>query len=471
MNTEVNAAPANLTDALSRYRTKPRVMSRIQLVWIALSVGLVLAAAVYRQATSSTVQYVTSEVTSGALTVSVTASGSLKPRNQVDIGTEVSGIVDRVYVDVNNHIRKGQLLATLDTTRLEAQLLQVEGAKAVAQARVGQAAARLKQAKAYEARLLRVRAISRNKLPSQQDLGLAEADVAREEAEAAAAHAAVAQAQATGETVRTDLSKSQILSPIDGVVLVRSIEPGQTVAASLQAPVLFVLAEDLRQMELHVSVDEADVAAVKIGQRASFIVDAFPDRTFDARITRIHVAPNNTHARTTLSELLANSTTSSEASVVTYETVLEVNNSDLLLRPGMTATAEIITGTLQGATLVSNAALSFTPERAQVPSADSDSERRSGMMALMPYLADRWKCPRDGGQSLGCVWVLEDGEPQLAVFKPGVTDRSMTEVLPLDQLPQWGSLARLRKDPVLLRALERKLTPGTQVIVGAVPTR
>jgi HlyD family secretion protein len=372
-----------------------------------------------------------------------------------------------VYVDVNDRIHKGQVLATLDTTRLEAQLLQVEGARAVAEARVSQTTSSLKQANAYRARLLRVRTLSRNKLPSQQDLDLAEADVARAEAESAAAHAAVTQAQASGETVRTDLSKSQIRSPIDGVVLARSIEPGQTVAASLQAPVLFVLAEDLRQMELHVAVDEADVSAVKLGQHASFIVDAFPDRTFDARISRVHVASNNTHGATVSSELLGNSTTASDAAVVTYETVLDVDNSDLVLRPGMTATAEILTGTLLGATLVSNAALSFTPERALVPGADDDSERGTGMMALMPYLSERWKCPREAGQSLGCVWILEDGEPRLVVFKPGPTDRSMTQVLPLDQLPQWGSLSRLRKDPILLRAVQRKLASGTLVIVGA----
>jgi len=146
--------------------------------------------------------------------------------------------------------------------------------------------------------------------------------------------------------------------------------------------------------------------------------------------------------------------------------VVEVDNADLTLRPGMSATAEITTGRLTGATLVPNAAFGFTPAHAQVPRAEDDNERGRGMMALMPYVADRWKCPREAGRSLGCVWVLDDGEPQLAVFTPGPADGPMTQVLPLDELPRWASLARLRNDPVLLRAIKRKLTPGTHVIVG-----
>src|SRR5688500_13711412 len=192
--------------------------------------------------------YVTQDVVTGDLTVTVTATGNLEPRNQVEIGSELSGTVSKVMVDVNDEVKQGQVLALLDTTRLNAQVLQQESSLASAQARVLQADATTKESKANLARLEKVRELSGNKLPSQQDLDVAEAAVARAEGEAAAARAAVAQSRASLDAVRTDLRKTEIRAPINGVILVRSIEPGQTVAATMQAPVLFIMAEDLKKM-------------------------------------------------------------------------------------------------------------------------------------------------------------------------------------------------------------------------------
>lgn len=464
MKRDVEIVCPDLSEVLRLSKSLPRTR-RNRRVLVALLSGLVLESAVYRENAVHGDRYVTAEVTTSGLVLTVTATGRLQPRKQLEIGTEISGTVESVHVSVNDHVNKGQLLAVIDTTRLKAQLLQVTAAQALAQARLAQSTASLESAESHQARILKARALSNNRLPSAQDVDEAAAQVARAEAGVAAAHAAVAQQHALVQSVRADLRKAQIRSPIDGVVLVRSAEPGQTVAASLQAPILLVLAQDLQQMELHVAVDEADIAAVSVGQPVSFSVDAFPDRTFGARISRIHIASSNTHGAGTQSGLVAGSPTSSEGTVVTYETVLTVDNSDLTLRPGMTATAEIVTSTLQGLTLVSNAAMRFTPEEAHVPGENDDRERGRGVMALMPYVAERWKCPREADESLGCVWVLEDDEPQLAVFKPGAGDGSMTQVLPLDQLPRWASLARLRNDQVLLRAIKRKLQPGTRVIV------
>lgn len=467
MDIEVSTPPPDIKTILSRYGRRPRGRWKQWASWLAIASLVAIAIFVFRTRSAPTTTYVTQEVTTGNLTVTVTATGNLEPRNQVETGSELSGTIRTVHVDVNDAVKQGQLLAVLDTTRLKAQLVQAESAVASAEARILQSDATLKEARANQARLLKVRELSGNRLPSQQDLDVAEAAVARAEGDLAASRAAVAQARATRETIQTDLSKAEIRSPIDGVVLVRSIEPGQTVAASFQAPVLFTLAEDLSQMELHVSVDEADVGAVKVGQAASFTVDAFPTRTFDARITRIHMASNNTRSAGTALGQPSTQPASSGEDVVTYETVLEVDNTDLLLRPGMTATAEIVTSSINGATLVPNAAMRFTPDTAQFPGMSDDSERGRGMMALMPYLAERWKCPREDGQALGCVWVLEKGKPALAVFKPGATDRSMTQVIPLNQLPRWSSLSRLRSDEVLTKAIERKLNPGTPVIVDS----
>jgi len=291
--------------------------------------------------------------------------------------------------------------------------------------------------------------------------------VAQGEGEEAAARAAVAQAQANLDVVKTDLSKTDIKSPINGVVLVRSVEPGQTVASSLQAPVLFTLAEDLKKMELHVAVDEADIGTVQVGQAASFTVDAFPNRQFHATITRVDYASNNTQKSSSSSSSQSSGATATSTGVVTYETVLEVDNSDLALRPGMTATAEIETTNIKGALLVPNAALRFTPEGVEVPGqAANPQASRGAISALMPQMPRRmFGGQQRGGGNMGRVWILQDGKPVAAMFKPGPTDGRMTQVLPHGDLQANGRLAqRMANDPNLKAAMERTLEPGMKVI-------
>lgn len=412
-------------------------------------------------------KYVTQEVTRGDLTVTVTATGNLEPRNQVDIGSELSGTIRGVAVDVNDTVQAGQVLTKLDTSRLEAQVLQAQSSLASSQARVLQAVAGLKEARANYARLQKVRELSGNKLPSQQDMDVAEAAVAQGEGEEAAAKAAVAQAQANLDVVKTDLSKTDIKSPINGVVLVRSVEPGQTVASSLQAPVLFTLAEDLKKMELHVAVDEADIGSVQIGQQATFSVDAFPNRQFHAKITRVDFASNNTQKSTSSSSSQGSQASATSTGVVTYETVLEVDNSDLSLRPGMTATAEIVTTSIKDATLVPNAALRFTPQGVDVPGAPANAQQsRGALSALMPSFPRRaFGGQQKGGGRMGRVWVLEDGKPALAMFRPGATDGRVTQVLPPGPMPASGRMAQMANDEKIKAALERKLEPGVKIIV------
>lgn len=406
--------------------------------------------------------YVTQEVALGDMTVTVTATGNLEPRNQVDIGSELSGTMRVVNVDVNDVVKAGQVLAVLDTTRLNAQVLQAESSLASAQARVIQSDAGMKEARANYARLLKLRELSGNKLPSQQDLDVGEAALARAEGEAAAAKAAVAQSRANLDAVRTDLSKTEIRSPINGVVLVRSVEQGQTVAASLQAPILFTLAEDLKKMELHVAVDEADVGTVEVGQKATFTVDAFPNRAFSARITQVHFASSNTQSASAATAASATST-----GVVTYETVLEVDNSELLLRPGMTATAEIVTTSLSDTVLIPNAALRFTPPDME---AARSAEQRGPLAMLMPRFGRR-RGGSDGQQGaaarIGRAWILENGQPALVMFRPGATDGRMTQVLELGPEPNPGRRGPMAEDDAIQQALQRKLEPGMKVIVDS----
>lgn len=440
---------------------------------IAIVVLGILYFAFGRNGTQATT-YTTQEVVKGDLTVTVTATGNLEPRNQVEIGSELSGIVDNVNVDVNAEVKTGQVLAKLNTTRLKAQVLQAESSLASAEARVLQADASAKEARANFARLQKVRELSGNKLPSQQDMDVAEAAVARADGELAAAKAAVAQSRASLETVRTDLGKTEIRSPINGVILVRSVEPGQTVAASLQAPVLFIMAEDLKKMELHVSVDEADVGSVQVGQEASFTVDAYPNRRFSAHITQVHFASSNT--KSTASSSSSSQASATSTGVVTYETVLEVDNPELLLRPGMTATAEIVTTHIDDAVLVPNAALRFAPESA-TPAAPQ-AQGGGPLSAIMPRI--RFGGPRQQqkgtGRRLGRAYILENGKPALVMFRAGATDGRMTQVLPFERPPNaegnrpagGNGNAPPGVDPEEMRkAFERKLEVGTKVITDA----
>ena len=469
MDTETNPSTSpGLTPALDDGQPAPAPWKRWVRWSVVALVVVIVGYLIFGRGGDNGTKYLTQEVTRGELTVKVTATGNLEPRNQVDISSELSGTIRSVAVDVNYEVKAGQVLTKLDTSRLEAQVLQAQSSLASAKASVVQAVAGLKEARANLARLQKVRELSGNKLPSQQDMDVAESAVAQGEGQEAAARASVEQAQANLDAVKTDLSKTDIKSPINGVVLVRSVEPGQTVASSLQAPVLFTLAEDLKKMELHVDVDEADIGSVKMGQDATFTVDAFPNRQFHAKITRVDYASNNTQKSSSSSSSQSSGATATSTGVVTYETILEVDNSDLALRPGMTATAEIVTTSIPDALLVPNAALRFTPEGVDVPGQQPNPQAssRGAISALMPTMPRRmFGGQQRGGGNMGRVWILQDGKPAAAMFRPGPTDGRMTQVLPHGDLQANGRFAqRMASDPNLKAAIERQLEPGMKVI-------
>lgn len=342
--------------------------------WLLLLAGtLALAGVGYviavRRNAAAQPRYQTAEVTRGDLVVTVAATGNLQPTNQVDVGSELSGIMEAVRVDVNDTVKRGQVLAQLDVSRLKDQIASARGALAAARAQVAQAAATVTETRLQVSRLTRMFASSGGTVPAQVDIDTAQAALQRALAAQASAQAAVTQAQAALSTGETNLAKASIRSPIDGVVLTRSIEPGQTVAASLQAPVLFTLAEDLSKMELQVDVDEADVGQVRNGQRATFTVDAYPGREYPAQVRRVGFGSQT------------------KDGVVSYLTVLTVNNDDLSLRPGMTATAAIVVSEHKQVLLVPSAALRFTPASANA--APSSGGLVSKLMPRPPHGASR----------------------------------------------------------------------------------
>ncbi|HTO06994.1 MAG TPA: efflux RND transporter periplasmic adaptor subunit [Myxococcota bacterium] len=350
------------------------------------------------------VRFTTQPARRGELTVTVTATGTLQPTNQVDVSSVISGIVLSVSADFNDTVKVGQELARLETTKLEAQVQLSRAAIDSAEALVKQSQANLAQAESQIARLEHVRELSGGKVPSQADLDTAKAALLSARASVSSNQAAVTQAKATLASQLFDLSKATIVSPINGLVLVRSVEPGQTVAASLQAPVLFTLAEDLTRMELHVSVDEADVGQVSEGQAATFTVDAWPDRHFNAKVQQVRYGAQTIEG------------------VVTYETVLEVDNGEKLLRPGMTATAEITVNHLADALLVPNAALRFQP-----PAREAGAQ--GGLLsALLPMRRFGGRPSEPLNPKQARVYVLENGHPKAVPISPGPSDGTWTQV-------------------------------------------
>lgn len=391
-------------------------------LWGSLAVLLllaVLATSFFRsRKAESTVQYSSQEARKGDLTITVTATGNLAPINQVEVGVEVSGTIKTVEADYNDQVKAGQVLARLDTSKLQAQVLQARAVLASARAKVLRARADVRQTRTKLAKFEQARKSSGGRVPSQVEMDEAEAALAKAEADEASALADVSKAEAELKINETNLSKAIIHSPIDGIVLLRQVEPGQTVAASLQTPVLFTIAEDLRKMELHVDVDEADVGQVERGQKATFTVDAYPNRSFSAKVTEVHFSPKTVEG------------------VVTYETLLTVDNSDLSLRPGMTATADIVVKRLKDALLIANAALRFTPPTPQ----KSVKENRGLLGALLPHRPRQTPSEKREKEDLlegrgRLVWTLRNGKPAGVPVTVGVTDGQMTEVVAGDIRP------------------------------------
>jgi HlyD family secretion protein len=363
--------------------------------WIAAAVLALLAALFMLLGGNGARQgrYLTEDAVAGKLTVTISASGTLQPTRSVDVGSELSGTLEAVLVEENERVKRGQVVARLDTAKLEDAVAKSRAAVAQMEATVVETRAGLK-------RLRHVAELSGGKVPSQGELESAEAALQR-------AVANETSARATLKTDETNIHKAVIRSPFDGVVLARKVEPGQTVVAAMTTPVLFVIAEDLTKMELQVKVDEADVGSVQLGQPASFTVSAWSGREFPATIRRVGIGSTITD------------------NVVTYKTILGVANDDLALRPGMTATARIVTAKRENALLVPNAALRFAP-----PDATESAAQGSLVSRLLPRPPQpKKKAAQAPGNGAPQVWVLRDGQPVALPVRTGVSNGRHTEII------------------------------------------
>ncbi len=425
---------------------------RLKWIFGLLCLGIIAAAggAVWK-ATSSTngPRYKTHEAERGSLTVTVKATGTLNAVITVQVGSQVSGTIKELKADFNSPVKKGQLIARIDPDLFETKLAQAqadlqagEATALNAQASVARSEADVANARAnviraevqvrdartkrdVRATLFRDGGISQEERDTAQatlDAAVASSDAAAAahrsaqaqleaaQAQLEVARAQVAQKRAALAQAQVDLDHTFIRAPVDGIVVSRNVDVGQTVAASLQAPVLFTLAENLAQMELHVDVDEADVGRVKEGQPATFTVDAYPNRVFQARIAQVRYGSKTV------------------SGVVTYETVLSLDNADLSLRPGMTATAVITVKTVDNGVLVPNAALRFALPAEEKASAGSGRLLRK-LLPGPPPAPPKTHGDANGDTRQPRVWTLREGQPVAIPVTSGVTDGIMTEII------------------------------------------
>ncbi len=362
------------------------------------------------RADTTAVVYTTQPVTRGDLTVTVTATGTVEPTNVVEVSSELSGLIASVSVDYNDTVKKGQPLAMLKTDKLQAN---VSVAKATLDARDADVAQAQASANDAAMALQRAQQLIAKGVATQETYDSAKSANDRAQAALAAAKANREIADANLSIAQSDLDKACICSPIDGVVLSRNVEVGQTVASSLQAPVLFTLADDLAHMQVQVDVDEADVGKVAVGDKATFSVEAFEDKTFPATIAQIRYSPETVEG------------------VVTYKAILTVDNTERSLRPGMTATADIVVNQVKNALTVPNAALRYAP-----PVTQESRRNGAGLLGLlMPRRPERPTPPTVGKNGERVLWVLRNDQPVAVTVTTGATDGNRTEIVKGDLAP------------------------------------
>jgi HlyD family secretion protein len=364
--------------------------------WIALIVALLIVASLVRQCRNGgSENYQIAIVTRGAITQAVTATGTLNPVVNVQVGSQVSGNIAKLFVDFNSQVKAGQVVAQIDPALFQATVTQAEGDLASAQAALELA----------KVNATRTQELFATKTSSQADLDQAMANLHQAEANVKIKQGALDKAKA-------DLEHCTITSPIDGVVISRNVDVGQTVAASLQAPVIFQIANDLTKMQIDANVAEADVGVLEVGQDVDFTVDAFPMRTFRGKVVQVRNAPITVQ------------------NVVTYDTVIGVSNPDLKLKPGMTANVSIIIAHKDNVLQIKNAALRYRPADAAAAEAGSTSSQSGGRQGgSRPVGAMQKGASASERQIARTVYVLSGGRPKPVQIKTGISDGVVTEVI------------------------------------------
>lgn len=395
----------DLLEELESFSSKKRINRKF--IYIAIAIVSFLAIVLFfifnGNNKSNKIEYITKKVTQGDLSVVVSTTGNLNPTNSVEIGIEVSGTLKEIFVDFNDEVKAGQILAKIDTVKLQSQVDSSTAALAIAVANQKESQVLLNNKKTLYDRTLNMYKNSAGKYPSKNEL-----DDTRFSYEAAiesleAAKAKVLQAQSNLKTDKQNLEKASVKSSIDGIVLNREVEVGQTLAATMSAPKLFTIAKDLTHMDLIVSIDEADVADIKKDLPVTFTVDAYPNKVFNGKVKQVRLNPVDTNG------------------VVTYETVVSVDNEDLLLKPGMTATAKIITKESKNKLLIPNGALRFKPKMQE--------QKNGGVNLVGPNMNRPANVARDlSKKELSPIFILENNQPKRVMVKVLDSDGKLTSI-------------------------------------------
>ncbi|KLD97758.1 efflux RND transporter periplasmic adaptor subunit [Aliarcobacter butzleri] len=395
----------DLLEELESFSSKKRINRKF--IYIATAIVSFLAIVLFfifnGNNKSNKIEYITKKVTQGDLSVVVSTTGNLNPTNSVEIGIEVSGTLKEIFVDFNDEVKAGQILAKIDTVKLQSQVDSSTAALAIAVANQKESQVLLNNKKTLYDRTLNMYKNSGGKYPSKNEL-----DDTRFSYEAAiesleAAKAKVLQSQSNLKTDKQNLEKASVKSSIDGIVLNREVEVGQTLAATMSAPKLFTIAKDLTHMDLIVSIDEADVADIKKDLPVTFTVDAYPNKVFNGKVKQVRLNPVDTNG------------------VVTYETVVSVDNEDLLLKPGMTATAKIITKESKNKLLLPNGALRFKPKMQE--------QKNSGVNLVGPNMNRPTNVARDlSKKELSPIFILENNQPKRVMVKVLDSDGKLTSI-------------------------------------------
>ncbi|MFW3353574.1 efflux RND transporter periplasmic adaptor subunit [Aliarcobacter butzleri] len=395
----------DLLEELESFSSKKRINRKFIYIVIAIIsfLAIVLFFIFNGNDKSNKIEYITKKVTQGDLSVVVSTTGNLNPTNSVEIGIEVSGTLKEIFVDFNDEVKAGQILAKIDTVKLQSQVDSSTAALAIAVANQKESQVLLNNKKTLYDRTLNMYKNSGGKYPSKNEL-----DDTRFSYEAAiesleAAKAKVLQAQSNLKTDKQNLEKASVKSSIDGIVLNREVEVGQTLAATMSAPKLFTIAKDLTNMDLIVSIDEADVADIKKDLPVTFTVDAYPNKVFNGKVKQVRLNPVDTNG------------------VVTYETVVSVDNEDLLLKPGMTATAKIITKESKNKLLIPNGALRFKPK--------IQEQKNGGVNLVGPNMNRPANVARDlSKKELSPIFILENNQPKRVMVKVLDSDGKLTSI-------------------------------------------
>ena len=367
------------------------------------------------------ITYETQKAFMGDISSTISANGTLSPTNEVSIGTVISGIVLEVLVDVNDEVKKGQILARIDPESIEQDLYRYQAQLESAKAQLKSAEVSLDEKEWQYKQYQDLYKKTNGKTPSILELETAKTAYNDALSNVEIRKASIKEIETSIRSTEVDLKNSKITSPIDGVVLQRSIEVGQSVAASFQAPEFFIVAESLEEMELNASISEADIGKVKVGQKVEFSVDSYPTKIFKAAVDRVNYGSSNASSSSSSS---SSSTTTTSSEIVSYEARIYVDNKDLLLRPGMSATADIEVSSAKNTLLVPSSALYFTP------SIQTDNKKKSTSFNPFAQMRPKKKKKTNIQQEVsnGAVWILENGSPKKVEVEVGMSDGQNTQI-------------------------------------------